>query len=1063
MAGAGGGALVTEVLARISADSTQFIRGMQGAAQAAQQFSSSVEQSTNTAQSALSRLGSAAANVTGVIAGALGAATIGFGINAFNAAARVGELDVAMQAVAKSTGKSYTKLKDATLAVKNNGIEMAIAQQSVMKFVQMNLDASKAADVSRVAQDLAVIAGENSTDTFNRLTQAIQTQNSESLRGVGIMKTSGEMFNDYAKTLGISAKQMTTAQKQQAILNGVLKEGGKVAGTYEAAMKEPGKVLRSFPRLVNDLAVAIGMPLKNAFGPLILNIYNAFKAFKSLFEAGGALEPLMLVLQAVFTAMVKPLTDLSEKAVEFFENIKPIKGNLGELADKISAAIPPLAALTAGFAAFTGANILSRLPLIGRAFAGIGGPLLVVAAVLGALAMTSPQMQSALLNLVSAFQPLLPIVKQLGGVLMTVLNAAVLILAAGINALANGIRTVTEWMAAHQEIVIGVIAVLGAAVAGYYAVILATKLWTAAQALLNTTMELNPIGLIVGAIAALVAAIVYAYNTSETFREVFTKVMNFIAKYVGMALSFVIGAFGKLLLAYGKILDTNTLLGKAIAFVFNFIWKVIATVVGTTISFYASLALAIVQLIETHKWLHNAIATVMKAIVLIVGGAIGLLLGTLSAFMQGLGNLIKFATDKLGGFADAVGYVVALLPGMDGIGNKIRDAARSVRSFGASTQAALKGASDSVNGLNAKLMAMVKNFDAGKALDSILAGVKKAAQVMKTIGGAINKAGDFKLGDFLVNTAGKVATSAGQFLVNLASTIRDFTDSGFTEKVAGAIGGLVDKLQDWLKQGQSASDIYKKLKEEADKAKDLGGGTDKPDSNKDEIDKAAKKIKDQADLMKAIRAAMAKGIEQIQGVINDLRKAAQDFAESLKNAVLSFAGIRGVDLPDNFVPQFESLLENMRTRLQKTLEFNKMVADLQAAGLNKDTMKDILDMGVLKGSQYAQSILSGGAGAITEMNAMQEMIAGAGSLLGAFGANAIYADDIAAAQKKLEAITDGSLDARQAGNNVYVQEGAFQVKIDVSEATNADEVIAVVEAELDRKFKELAAAIAAGK
>lgn len=46
-----------------------------------------------------------------------------------------------------------------------------------------------------------------------------------------------------------------------------------------------------------------------------------------------------------------------------------------------------------------------------------------------------------------------------------------------------------------------------------------TKLWTAAQKALNWVMNLNPIGLIVMAIAALVAAFVVAYNKSETFRN----------------------------------------------------------------------------------------------------------------------------------------------------------------------------------------------------------------------------------------------------------------------------------------------------------------------------------------------------------------------------------------------------------------------------------------------------------------------------------------------------------------------------------------------------------------
>jgi hypothetical protein len=48
----------------------------------------------------------------------------------------------------------------------------------------------------------------------------------------------------------------------------------------------------------------------------------------------------------------------------------------------------------------------------------------------------------------------------------------------------------------------------------------ALKIWTIAQAALNLVLSLNPIGLIVIAIAALVAGLIYAYQNSETFRDI---------------------------------------------------------------------------------------------------------------------------------------------------------------------------------------------------------------------------------------------------------------------------------------------------------------------------------------------------------------------------------------------------------------------------------------------------------------------------------------------------------------------------------------------------------------
>jgi hypothetical protein len=44
--------------------------------------------------------------------------------------------------------------------------------------------------------------------------------------------------------------------------------------------------------------------------------------------------------------------------------------------------------------------------------------------------------------------------------------------------------------------------------------------------------------------------------------------------------------------------------------------------------------------------------------------------------------------------------------------------------------------------------------------------------------------------------------------------------------------------------------------------------------------------------MKAIREAMQAGIDSIKGVLDDLRKASGEFADSLKDTIMGFAGLK---------------------------------------------------------------------------------------------------------------------------------------------------------------------------
>ena len=74
---------------------------------------------------------------------------------------------------------------------------------------------------------------------------------------------------------------------------------------------------------------------------------------------------------------------------------------------------------------------------------------------------------------------------------------------------------VVSWVDKNSAVLIPLAGVIGTVIAGI-------KAWTIAQAALNIVMALNPIGLVVIAIAALAAGLVIAWKKSEKFREVVT-------------------------------------------------------------------------------------------------------------------------------------------------------------------------------------------------------------------------------------------------------------------------------------------------------------------------------------------------------------------------------------------------------------------------------------------------------------------------------------------------------------------------------------------------------------
>lgn len=351
-------AAVTTVTANYVANTSNYVANVNRAAQATQQFASQSANGFTVLKGAMATaLGTGAymavmKSVSGIK---------NFAKESFNAAARVEELDISMRAIGKSTGKGYTQIKEAAKAIKDMGIETASASQMAIQFAQNNLDLASAAKVARVAQDLAVVAGLNSTETMNRLTQGILRGETELLKSAGIAKSAGQAYEEYAKSHGKSTASLTAFEKQTAVTNMILEEGGKVAGTYEASMNSAGKVMRSFARIFNDIQVAIGSVLLKGLGPIIKAVYDLVKGFSKSIGEGGAFRGILDGLATQFGTLTAPVVDFIKNITRMFSN----KVLMAEFAKKLQGIVDLMMLLAplvlAAVAAYVGFKVVKQI------------------------------------------------------------------------------------------------------------------------------------------------------------------------------------------------------------------------------------------------------------------------------------------------------------------------------------------------------------------------------------------------------------------------------------------------------------------------------------------------------------------------------------------------------------------------------------------------------------------------------------------------------------------------------------------------------------------------------
>jgi len=1337
-----------EVRARLSADSAQFTSGMDKAVKSAEQF----QQASSKLQNSLTAIG--------VASGAAMAGLIAFGMKSFRAAAEVERLDLALQAVGASSGKGYQALKTSSDSMRQLGIQASVAQQTTLKFAQSNIDLSKAADLAKTAQDLSVASNMSAEQALQSVTFAVTTGNTRVLRQIGITTGATDAYDAYARTIGKTAAQLTMAERRQAVVNLVMREGTKAAGAYSLALESPAKLITLFGDLHNDLMVTMGGVVVKGFGPLIKSAFKFEKTIINQISEGGKLKVILEAITKVIVKLTTPIANAIDKFTDFIDGMDLTGTKVNDLASKFEKILPVIATFGTYFATKAGKQIFQTVPIFGNLLQKIS-PL---GAAFVALAMTSTQVQTAMARLLTALRPLLDVARKVGDTFSTVMAVAVAVFAKAINIVAAAVEKTTNFLKQHKAVAYALGAVIIALTAGViaykaqaYLATNATKIWTKVTEALSAAKKVltAEIFLIVVAIAALVAAFVYAWKNSETFRNTVTEVFNTVAQAVGTALSWILTGLGNLLIAFGQtispatsfgqtmisvfqfiytatltaiqgviktlimllsalqyvtsgqtafgkvvravlnfvfkafatviggilkfigffleglgmLLDTHGLVGKIIGMILDFLWKAFATAIGGIIKFIGIFIEFLGNLLDTNNivgmtiakildFLIDAFATVFGGIFKFIGTFIGFLgdlldansfvgkgiakiinfiaevyftlvekisgflakgIGALVDWVKGNRQSLEVVLDLFNNFAEGVGKAIAFLPNILGealikSGNFVKGLAdlvsgaldkiaaalrsnpltsflagpveamsRTIKTMGDSavnlannlatplknfassiknstqqvisdsalggliskletTRNALVAVSKTASGLKEKEFGTdLVNFISGglkkigdtskkigdtilevtkvpiaeglvqaisDALTSVGGFAKKAGETVleagdikmgtelvqllsdasKIIGGAVGKVGSFvtelkqfevgdiigdlisnvvdfavpkleslvnvieglkdlPVGKFLVENLSALSIAAGEKVLAFASAVKSFTTGNVLGKMTDAFSNLADSL----KQGLGFGDILTEERKKAEELAKTNGATED----------SADQVQAQADLMKKIREAMTAGIESMRNVLQDLQDAAKQFADSLKDTILSFAGLKGVELPDGFIPKAKSLIENMRMRLDKSQQFANQILTLQGLGLDAKAIQDLVEQGPIKGAQLAASILGGGAEAIAQINELQKQISFTGAAIGMYGSEAAFGAKIANAQMNLAAVTNADLMTRGiSGNNITIEQGAFVVNVDTSAAQNVDEKADIITQRIQETFAVLAKELA---
>lgn len=216
-----------------------------------------------------------------------------------DSAARFGEMNRVLYTLGAQFGQTQPMVDANVKSIKALGIETGVAQQSLLSFMRYQIPATDTTKLARVAQDAAVISMSNSSDAMNRMIYGIVSGQTEVLRTMQLNVNFEQSYQKLATQLGKNVQALNETERVQARVNAVMEAGASIAGTYEAAMQDPGKRLRSLERVWNEISLTIGQQAMPAFAAYVGIMENLAKSIQAAVSEGGKLYPILQTLGAL--------------------------------------------------------------------------------------------------------------------------------------------------------------------------------------------------------------------------------------------------------------------------------------------------------------------------------------------------------------------------------------------------------------------------------------------------------------------------------------------------------------------------------------------------------------------------------------------------------------------------------------------------------------------------------------------------------------------------------------------------------------------------------------------
>ena len=250
-------------------------------------------------------------------------------------AARTEMMEFATSQMAKTAGLNVGQVNAEVEAIKKLNVTTQVAHQTVQRFIMMQIDVAKAAKMVAVAQDLAAISGADAMETVSRLSQAVLTGYTRNLHMMGLQVTAIGMMRELKAQRRAEGKtgEPSMMEQRQALVNKILLEGAKVAGTYERSLSTAGGQFAYLRKEVQETENVFGREFLPVFGKAMLMMTGGLRTVQKHAEGFATLAKVLAGVSSALTVL------MASRALSMLAGSAGLTTMLGAASPYVAAAV----------------------------------------------------------------------------------------------------------------------------------------------------------------------------------------------------------------------------------------------------------------------------------------------------------------------------------------------------------------------------------------------------------------------------------------------------------------------------------------------------------------------------------------------------------------------------------------------------------------------------------------------------------------------------------------------------------------------------------------------------